>query len=60
MICAVCGEGVQRIVAGYGLCSRHATSLSSSLVMKVHPSAEDWFREWKREYDTSRGVGRPT
>lgn len=55
MICAVCANGVQRIIAGYGLCPRHATSLSGCLVNEVM-SAEQWFRQWKRESDSSRGV----
>jgi len=57
VICAVCGEGVQRIVAGYGLCSKHATSLSSAITSETY-AADEWFRAWKQAYDEGRGLRR--
>lgn len=55
MICAVCGKGAQRNVAGFSLCPQHAESLSSSIVMDVYEPL-DWFRQHRSEHLKSQGV----
>lgn len=37
MICVICGELCNRVIAGYSLCSAHASKMVASVVDGVSP-----------------------
>lgn len=55
MACAACWEpDASIIVAGYSLCSTHATEITAAIV--VGRSASQWFREAAVENYAERGL----